>query len=58
MSQDLNDIEIKFANTDYETKCISRIKLILKYLNNLNEGGSGSKTKNSRKTKTMVGLPS
>lgn len=58
MTTDLNDIEIKFANTDYETKCISRIKLILKYLNNLNEGGSGTKSKNTSKTRTMVGLPS
>lgn len=57
ISKDLNDIEIKFANSDYETKCISRIKLMLKYLNNLNEGGSGTKSKNTTQNKKMVALP-
>lgn len=57
ISKDLNDIEIKFANSDYETKCISRIKLMLKYLNNLNEGGSGTKSKNTKQNKKMVALP-
>ena len=56
ISKDLNDIEIKIANLDYETKCISRIKLMLKYLNNLNEGGSGTKSKNAKQNKKMVGL--